>query len=153
MTALVRDWRRVSTKTALSDLIRALARRDWGTADQLIIELDRAGWAGGLQVIGAAFAIAVSRRFGPDDTAADIARFVAETRSEFADNTDLPALEMEGLIRAALGEHHLVDNIKPDVALGAETLILGKLLQDEHLTEAQLEEFIADVEQTAAEYM
>ena len=34
-----------------------------------------------------------------------------------------------------------------------QIVFLGKLLQDRDLTETQLEEFIADVERTAAEYL
>ncbi|GAB3808864.1 hypothetical protein [Micromonospora zhanjiangensis] len=143
----------MSIKTDLSDLIRALARRDWGTADRLTAELGRQGWAGGLQTIGAAFAIAVHRRFGSEASAADVARFVAEVRSQVPNGDELPALEMEGLIRAVLGEPELVDNISADLALGAQTFLLGALLQDENLTEQQLEGFIAEVEQTAARYL
>jgi hypothetical protein len=39
------------------------------------------------------------------------------------------------------------------VILGAQTFLLGTLLQDEDMTKPQLEAFIAEVEQTAARYM
>jgi hypothetical protein len=63
------------------------------------------------------------------------------------------ALEMEGLIRGVLGEPELVDNISAEVILGAQTFLLGTLLQDEKMTEPQLEAFIAGFEQTAARYL
>lgn len=59
---------------------------------------------------------------------------------------------MEGLVRAALGEPELADNIASDVGLGVEVFILGQLLQDSHLTPEQLDEFVAEAERTAAEY-
>ncbi|GGM49336.1 hypothetical protein GCM10011608_37880 [Micromonospora sonchi] len=139
--------------TKLGELIQAMARGDWETTDALIADLDRAKWAGGLQVIGAAFAIAVNRRFGADTTPADIAQFVATARASYEEGDSLPALETEGLIRAALGEPDLADNITPDVALGAELFVLTRLLQEASLTPEQLDAFVAEAEQTAAEYM
>jgi hypothetical protein len=143
----------VTARTELSDLLRAMARRDWGRVDQLIDQLDKAGWHGKTAVIGAAFAIAVNRRFGGSYTPDDIARFVAETRSQFQGADAVPALAMEGLTRAALGEVDLADGISPTTAFEVQLLIIGKLLQDANFTEAHLETFIAEVEQTAAEYL
>jgi hypothetical protein len=40
-----------------------MARRDWGTVDRTLDELKTSGWQGGTQIVGAAFAIAVHRRF------------------------------------------------------------------------------------------
>ncbi|GAA2184387.1 hypothetical protein GCM10009848_09560 [Micromonospora lupini] len=60
---------------------------------------------------------------------------------------------MEGLVRVALGEVRLIDNLSSEIALQMQIVFLGKLLQDRDLTETQLEEFIADVERTAAEYL
>lgn len=138
--------------TKLGDLIRALADTDWDRVDALVDELDRANWEDGLQVVGAAFAVAVNRRFGPGTTPADVARYVSSARANYHDGSALPALEMEGLIRAAIGEPELADNIPPAVALGVEVFILGQLLQDAHLMPEQLDEFIAEAERTAAEY-
>jgi hypothetical protein len=137
----------------LSDLIRAMARRDWGAADQLISELDQAGWEGRTQVIGAAFAIAINYRFAENYTADDVARFVAETRSEFGGTEAIPALETEELIRSGLGEVELTDNISLKVAFEVQLLVLGKILQDGNFTEPQLEAFIKEVQKTAARYM
>ncbi|GIG86634.1 hypothetical protein [Plantactinospora endophytica] len=142
----------MDTRRELSDLIRAMARRDWERADSLLEQLDQVGWSGGSQVIGAAFALAVDRRFRGKDLQY-VAEFVRETRSRYQDGSDLPALAMEGMIRAVLGETHLVDDIAPDVAFSVQIAILGTLLQDENLDDPQLELFIRQVEQTAAEYM
>jgi hypothetical protein len=78
---------------------------------------------------------------------------VTETRAQFPGTEDLPTLDMEGMVRAALGEPELARNIDPDAALQIQIVILGKLFQDEDLTEAQLEELVAEVEQVAAEYL
>ncbi|WP_239095949.1 hypothetical protein [Micromonospora lutea] len=104
-------------------------------------------------MIGAVFAIAVNGRFGPDTTPADVAQFVASARAGYEEGDSIPALETEGLIRAALGEAELADNISPDVALGAELFVLTKILQDANPTPEQLNAFVTEAEQTAAEYM
>ncbi|WP_341719463.1 hypothetical protein QQG74_06905 [Micromonospora sp. FIMYZ51] len=143
----------MSVRTEFSDLIRAMARRDWGTVDQILDGLETTGWRGGSQVIGAAFAIAINDRFPANPSPTDVARFVAETRSQFPDAQSLPTLEMEGLVRAALGEVKLIENLNPETALQIQIVLLGKLLQDRDQDEAQLEEFIADVERTAADHL
>lgn len=142
----------MSTQVELSELIRAMARQDWETIDRLLDELRQKGWSGATQVIAVAFALAVHRRFRPGQDLRDITRFVAETRSRYQDGKELPALGMEALIRAALGEENLMDEISPEVSLPAQIVILGTLLQDEDFTEVQLEKFIQEVEKALAEY-
>jgi hypothetical protein len=143
----------VSADQNRSDLIRAMARGDWGTADRLLAEIGDKGLREGPQTITAAFFVAVQRRFGETADLQQIATFVATTRQRYADGHELPALAMEGMIRGALGEADLLDDIAPDVAFSAQIVILGTLLQDEQWTETELEEFIREVEQTAAQYM
>ncbi|WP_444950226.1 hypothetical protein [Micromonospora ureilytica] len=142
----------MSVRTEFSDLIRAMARRDWGAVDQLLNGLEKSGWGGGNQMISAAFAIAVNDHSSSAHSPTEVTRFVAETRTQFPGAESLPTLEMEALVRAALGEVGLIDNLSPEIALKMQIVFLGKLLQDRDPTETQLEEFIADVERTAAEY-
>ncbi|SCF30965.1 hypothetical protein [Micromonospora chokoriensis] len=130
-----------------------MARRDWDTVDQLLDGLETSGWHGGNQVIGPAFAIAINDRFAVGHSPTDVARFVTETRARFPGAESVPTVKMEGLARTALGEVGLIDSLSPETALQMQIMFLGKLLQDRDPNEAQLEEFIADVEQTAAEHM
>lgn len=142
----------VETGKEASDLIRAIAKSDWDHAGRVLERLDQTGWGQGAQIISAAFALAVDKRFRGKGLQ-DIARFVAETRACYKDGSELPALAMEGMIRAVLGEAHLVDDIAPDVAFSAQIAVLGTLLHDENMTEAQLDQFLKKAEETAAEYM
>jgi hypothetical protein len=139
--------------SALSDLIRALARADWDAADALVGEIGASGWVGGLQVVGAAFALAVHRRFAPDATPTEVAGWVAATRAQYEDGGTLPALEMEGLIRAALGEEELADNIPAETMIAAEVFVLGQLLLEAKLSPSELDEFVNEAEEVAAEYL
>ncbi|MDG4762972.1 hypothetical protein O7632_02425 [Solwaraspora sp. WMMD406] len=136
-----------------SDLIRAMARGDWGTADRLLAEIGDKGLREGPQTITAAFFVAAQRRFGETPDLQQVATFVATTRQRYADGHELPALAMEGMIRAALGEPDLIDDIDAETAFSMQIAVLGTLLQDREWTEAELEEFIREVEQTAAQYM
>ncbi|WFE22464.1 hypothetical protein O7621_03700 [Solwaraspora sp. WMMD937] len=130
-----------------------MARQDWGSVDRHLTELNRIGWAGGSQTIGAAFALAVNRRFGSSDDLRGVASFVADTRKRYQEGEQFSALAMEGMIRAALGEPDLIDDIDAETAFSMQIAVLGTLLQDRQWTEVELEEFIREVEETAAQYM
>ncbi|GAB3841133.1 hypothetical protein GCM10029963_11460 [Micromonospora andamanensis] len=135
-----------------SDLIRAMARADWDTAEALCDEIRRSGQAGTPYVIGAAFALAVNRYFAPDATPTDVAAWVSTVRARYQDGDTPPALETEGLIRAALGEPELVDSMPAETVLDAEIFVLVHILLDRNLTDAELDEFLAEAEEVAAEY-
>ncbi|MGC5332226.1 hypothetical protein [Micromonospora sp. DT62] len=136
----------------LSELIRALAKADWDSVDALVVKIGQHGLANGLRVIGAAFALAVNHRFDPSTSPTDVARWVAEIRTQYQGEDSLPTLEMEGLVRAALGEPELVDTIAAETALGAELFMLGQILLQANFTATELDEFIAEAEQLAAEH-
>ncbi|GIJ21273.1 hypothetical protein [Micromonospora lutea] len=137
----------------LGDLIRALARADWDAADTVAAEIGQHGLRGSLGVIGAAFAVAVHRHFGTDATPTDVAAFVASARAEYEQGDTLSALDVEGVIRAALGEPELVDNIPAETVLGAEIFVLGQILLEANMSAAELDEFVAEAEDLAAEHL
>ncbi|WP_223256751.1 hypothetical protein [Micromonospora endophytica] len=136
----------------MSDVIRAMARADWDGVDAILEEIRRSDQLGNPLIIGGAFALAVNRHFPPNTTPSDVAAWVCATRLRYNDRDTLPALEMEGLIRAALGEPELVDNIPAETALGVEVFILGELLLQTNLSATELDELVADAEELAAEY-
>ncbi|MDG4773712.1 hypothetical protein [Solwaraspora sp. WMMD792] len=78
---------------------------------------------------------------------------MADTRKRYQEGQQFSALAMEGMIRAALGEPDLIDDIDAETAFSMQIAVLGTLLQDRQWTEVELEEFIREVEQTAAQYM
>ncbi|MGW0434078.1 hypothetical protein ACWDV4_16255 [Micromonospora sp. NPDC003197] len=135
--------------TALRGLVRALASADWDAADVFAMQLGHDGWTGGLQFIGAAFALAVNEHFRPNAAPTDVAAFVSMTRASYQELDCLPALEMEHLIRAALGEPELADPIAAADMLSLEIFVLGHLLPRTHLTPTELDEFVAEAEQLA----
>lgn len=134
-------------------LVRALARSDWDTVDLMLARLRHTGWAGATQVIGVAFTFLVHRRFESVRDLHKISRFVAETRQRYGIGKELPTLELEGLVRAVLGEIELMDSINPEVAVSGQILLLGQLLQDEKFSHYELEEFLGEVATVAGEYL
>jgi hypothetical protein len=130
-----------------------MARSDWDAVDHRLKELDKSGWEAGSQVIGAAFAILVHRRFDSMLDRDAIAEFVSGVRSSYENGAAMPALEMEAMIRAALGEGHLVDNMEPETMLSVQVTLLGALLQVANLDDVALGSFIAEVEDTAARHI
>ncbi|GAB3799335.1 hypothetical protein [Micromonospora zhanjiangensis] len=143
----------MSVRPEITDLLRALARSDWGTVDRLTGESKVMELPNALQVIGMAFALAVGNRFGAAPDLNAITRFVSDTRARYVDGKDLPALETEALIRAAVGEPELLDTLSPEVYIPAQIVVLGTLLRDDMHSEEQLETFINEVEQAAAQYL
>ncbi|MFY1577900.1 hypothetical protein ACN26Z_23650 [Verrucosispora sp. WMMD703] len=137
----------------LSDLIRAFARADWDAADAVVADIRQHGLSDSLRVIEAAFAIAVHRHLGANATPNDVAAFVSSARAQYEQGDTLSALETEGVIRAALGEPALIDNIPAETILGAEIFVLGQILLESNLTPAELDEFVAEAEELAAEHL
>lgn len=151
--AAFRHGEAVGIKQEVTDLVRALAWANWPEVDRLLAEIDRTGWQGSAPVLGAAFALMVHRRFEPGQDVREITAFVAEARSRYEDGGKLPALEMEAMIRAALGEADLADNVAPDVAFEVQLAVMTTLLQDADMTDAELDEFISDVAGVAARHL
>lgn len=143
----------MSTVENLDSFIRAMARSDWEAVDEQIKALENSGWEGGSQYIGAAFAILVHRRFDSRLDYDRVAQFVREVQAGYEGGARMPALEMEGMIRAALGENHLIDEMEPEKALSVQVMLLGALLRKADLDAEQLDAFMAEVKETAARHM
>ncbi|QOC93125.1 hypothetical protein [Micromonospora craniellae] len=137
----------------LSDLIRAFARADWDAADAVAANIRQHGLPGSLRLIEAAFALAVHRHLGVNATPTDIAAFVSSARARYEQGATPPALETEGVIRAAVGEPELIANIPAETVLGIEIFVLGQMLLESNLTPTELDEFVAAAEQIAAEHL
>lgn len=135
----------------LSALIRALARADWDAADAVAADIRQHGLPDSLRVVEAAFAIAVHRHLGANATPTDVAAFVASARAQYRQGATPPALETEGVIRAAVGEPELIENIPAETVLAVEIFVLGQILLESNLTPTELDEFVAEAEQFAAE--
>lgn len=128
------------------ELIRALLKQDWPTWDQLTVDLDSAG-STAAKVIGAAFFLAVDRRWTPETDVREIAQWVMETREYFAKGDELiPVREAEALVRAALGEDHLAIGIDSETTVSVEMQLLTKLVADLGLDHDQIDGLVSEAE-------
>lgn len=133
----------------IMDLFRAAVREDSEAVDRLSEQIGERNWPAVAGRIAAVFGLAVNRRFSPDSDVRDIASFVAEARTELAEGDDIPPLESEALVRAALGESELAENIPQDVAVPAQIVLAVKILRDEHLSGGEVDKLLAEADALA----
>ena len=135
-------------------MLRAYLAGDAATHNRLRSQLDPADHAAGYGALfGAAFCVAVERRFIPNGSPAAVIEFVGEVRSRsesLASKIDPAAAER--LIRAVYTD-------EPTGALDRETriltqyLLLGALVADEHLGDSGLDEFIGQARKLADQWL
>jgi hypothetical protein len=135
--------------TEVIDLLGAVARRDWDTVDRLRVDLD------GTEVetaLKAAFGLAVAHRF-PDGDPGAVARFVREYRAGAPpeERGHVRRLATEGLIRFALGETDLADELVwDDDSFAVMVQVLITLLVEAAYDEEALATYLAAVADLAA---
>jgi hypothetical protein len=133
----------------IMDLFRAAVQEDSETVDRLSEKIGEDNWPAIAGRIAAVFGLAVQRKFGPDSDVRAIVAFVAEARAELAEGDDIPPLEAEALVRAALGESELAENISQDVAVPAQIVLAVKILRDEHLSGKEVDQLLAEADALA----
>jgi len=92
-----------------------------------------------------AFRLAVRRRFEPDSPLAEISRSVA-TAVHVHETAGLPAIDVEMLVRAELGEQVPVDDFEPDVLTGAHLLVFASLVDELALGDRELDDLVTEAE-------
>jgi hypothetical protein len=134
--------------------LRAYLAGDFDTHKQLHRQLDPvAAGTGYTALIAGAFFEAVDRRFGKNDTNADVVEFVASvrTRSErLADELD--AQIAERLIRHSLGSGSIAD-LEDAAVIRTQIILLAGLISDEKLDNAELDQFMTTARQLGDQLM
>jgi len=111
------------------------------------------GGAGYGALFGAAFCVAVERRFAPNDSPAAVIEFVADVRSRsdsLASKIDPAAAEK--LIRAVYTDE-LIGDLDRETRLLTQYLLLGALVADEHLDDRGLNEFVGEARKLADQWL
>ena len=136
------------------DLLRAAALGDFDTAatlDERIPDADRDAFT--LHVT-ALFAAAVAHQFNTDRSHPAILAFVNAMRDEYRDaEPPLKPLALEGLIRAVLGEEHLMDEISPAVQLRYSLLVIHAVATDSESMRAELDGYLDAAARVAADWI
>lgn len=134
--------------------LRTILTGDTERGKELSANLDRAQAARGYTaLVTAAFGTAVMRRFGKQHTTRDVVEFVADVRSRsenLAAKIDPDAGER--LIGAALGEA-TTQGMARDTKITGQFLLLGALIEAEHLDDAGLDAFMEEARKLADEML
>jgi hypothetical protein len=134
-------------------VIRALLTEDFDTYRQLNSELDRTANKSFAAVLGAAFVEAANRQFGETSNVSDIIRFVAEARATYTRTGErVEAEDAERMIRAALGEDHLVDNMGGRAMGAAQTAMLFAMVRDSSASPEQIDDLLGIAKDRVASY-
>lgn len=142
------------TDTALfRATVKALANGDAAEAKRLDAEIEHSDREAYNIYLAAVFFGAVGHRFQHDHSQEAIRHFVNEMAHEYRNATPaLKPLTVEGLIRAAFGEDHFLDEISPDDQLMYQIPIIHKIVaQSEHMQQ-RLDDYLTDAETLASQW-
>jgi len=128
--------------------------KDIDTARRLRGELDFDGRRAYAVLLGTAFSRAVNRRFAEHPTKANIIEFVAEARVRYPRTGEMVGAEdAERVIRAALGEDHLIDTLDWRSVGAAQTAVLFALVHEDDDSPEQVDALLAGAAADAAAYL
>ncbi|MCW2865206.1 MAG: hypothetical protein JWP48_6914 [Actinoallomurus sp.] len=101
------------------------------------------------ELVYAAFAVVVSRRFSPSWTIADVVRGVAAVRARLLDvDVDVDPRAAEVMIRRVLGDA-VTDDFEDESKARAQVFVLLVLVDDEDFDDAGLDAFLSEVRNLA----
>jgi hypothetical protein len=144
----------MTSRTAdYAELVRSLVRDDWTAYDQRTQQLtEDGGWDGWSEFLGAAFVVAVERRFDQTTEPAEVIRFVADARAEFsASGSDFAPAAAETMINSVL-DRASAAGVDTQTVVQVEIVVIRKLLRDANLTDGELDDFLAEAAQLSMEW-
>jgi hypothetical protein len=139
------------TKTEHLTLLRATVNGDFAQANELSKAFPAAGLDDYGEVIGAAFLLAVRMQFPQRYTPEDVIHLVADTRAlldRTGDLIDPRAAEL--VVRSALGEEGLSDDLSDAVVVGTQIAVCSVLAHQGKLGDPDA--FVVEVEKVLDEW-
>ena len=103
-------------------------------------------------VLTAAFTTAALERFGEQPSPADIIGFVADARARVVGPEAVPPEDAERVIRAALGEDHLIDAMDGRAYGAAQTSMLFAITHENGASAERVGGLLAEAAEEAAAY-
>lgn len=133
--------------------LRAVLVGDLEEHNRAYEQLDSGARASYALLVGAAFFEAAYRRFGKEGKASDVVAFVGDVRAR-SDRlaTDIDPRIAERLILATFTDEQ-IDDIDDGTKGRHYILLLAGLIVDAALSEAELDELLADARKTADEWL
>jgi len=143
-------------RTYVGRWLWATMRKDRELADRFgsLLNDGQPGWnLDEPSVVQAAAELIARRLFRADYDVREVTAIVADMRARLQKVSTPPGqLEMEAVVRAALGETDVaLDGIRPSVRLRIQLAIIGKALYELALGESDIDQLVADAERIAFE--
>lgn len=132
--------------------LRALLTEDTDTFRDLHGSLDAAERRVFAVLLTAAFNKAATSRFGDKNTQADVIDFVTEARAATV-GPEVRAEDAENVIRAVLGEDHLIDAMDARTYGAAQTAMLLALIHETEPEPGHVEDLLATATETASSFL
>lgn len=133
------------------EALRAYLKGDADSHNRIFGRLDPAARSGYATLIPAAFFVASEKKF-KNATKSDVIEFVSKLRSQYDLAEDLDPRTAERLILATFTDED-IDDI-PDETKGSHfILLLGALVNEANLSDAELDEFLAAARKLTDEWL
>lgn len=121
--------------------IRAYLRHDYDGYQAMLDQVDADSFAAAL---AASFFTVVDRQLGDSHTAHSVIAFVARVRERFDEtDDDIDPRAAERLIRAALGDSELAEDLDQRAVAQVESVFLAAMADEASWTDTELDEFLA----------
>lgn len=143
----------MTSEIRFRDFYRAWLLGQSETADDLHARLADSQYQTSEDLISAAFCVAVEHRFKADTSPVAVRAFMDEVRLNFEDaQPPLKLLVAEALVRGALGEEHLVDEVDPDDFTMVQMPLTRKIVAESPELQARIDDLLDDAEKIAAHW-
>lgn len=136
-----------SPRARYKELLRSLFKGDAEEAQRIADELGDASWEGTGQLVMAVFGVAVDRRFKEDSSHAAVMGFVGELSETYSSaEVVFNPLYAELLLRSALGEDQLFQQVPGDEATALMVSMADKIVVDLGLSDDEIDELLDEAE-------
>ncbi|CAM3436305.1 hypothetical protein [Stackebrandtia soli] len=118
------------SRAAYREVLQAIYTGDFNRADQLSDALGDVAWRDSGMLVAAVFSLAVKGRFTADSSPEAIRDFVTDATTAVSDPDGTMGAVINGVVRAALGEEHLLDTIPPGTGMRVQLTLTRKIFAD-----------------------
>jgi hypothetical protein len=134
-------------------VLRALLTEDFDVYRRLNTELEAGASKVFAAVLGATFVEAATRRFGEKPDIAAVIEFVTEMRAVYSRTGEVvSAQDAENMIRGALGEDRLLDNMDARTMGAAQTAMLFAIAHEGNYADKQIDDLLTVAKDRASSY-
>jgi len=139
----------MATRPEIVDYIRTLIKGEHEANDRIESKLDATGWEGYATFLNAVFFYAIDRRFAGIRNDNAIIKFVAEMRTDIeGGGSEIDAATAEQVVTSVL-DSTVEFTATPEMLAKIQTLATYKALTEENMSDAELDDLLAQAVQLA----